>query len=515
MERNKKTSVFISYAREDEKIALKMYNDLKDRNIDAWIDKKNIKPGENWKNKIKQSIKKSSYFLALLSSNSTDKEGFIQNELKIALNLLDEKPVSEIFIIPVRVNDCNVIEDKIQNLHWVDLFSDYKSGFNKILEVLESKANNKSVKRWSEFKEDSFLELKLPIFQWDKNKSSPGALLRADCSCAVPFHFREQEMKDIENWVVSDFRLALRLYIGAGGRGKTRLFIEACKKLQQKGWNAGFLDFENIDILNDVFNKMKIKYEKGCVIIIDYAGTKEKLLFAILEEALKAGDYKIRIVLLDRSLGQKWEFWKSKRSIYRLLCKGAAERKRLPPVADTVETRKKSFDIALKHFSNIFMTTFSESYSEDLDAEYYNEILFLQFRALCAIEGVLIEGDQGLLNHIISRERRFWYENAEEIGLELTDSIINGISQAAAASTLVGGIEKIQDAIKLFKIIPYLKDQPDSIIFKISKLLHEIYPGRYWINPIKPDILGDHLVRTESNRSPILLSEIPSFYCHE
>ncbi len=89
--------VFISYAREDIETARKLYHDLKRAGITPWMDKEDILIGENWKIAIRQAIKESSYFIALLSSNSLSKQGYVQKELKMALNILAEMPVSGIF----------------------------------------------------------------------------------------------------------------------------------------------------------------------------------------------------------------------------------------------------------------------------------------------------------------------------------------------------------------------------------------------------------------------------------
>ena len=62
--------VFISYAREDIEVARKLYHDLKDAGVVPWMDKVDLLIGQDWKFEIKQAIKDSSYFLALLSSNS-------------------------------------------------------------------------------------------------------------------------------------------------------------------------------------------------------------------------------------------------------------------------------------------------------------------------------------------------------------------------------------------------------------------------------------------------------------
>jgi hypothetical protein len=133
---NSKLKVFISYAREDHEIAEKIFDDLLNAGLSPWIDKKQLLPGQNWRTTIITSIKESTYFIALLSTNSVSKKGFVQKELKIALDLLDEFPPEDIFVIPVRVDDCQPLHEKIQYLHWADLFPNYEEGINQILNVL-------------------------------------------------------------------------------------------------------------------------------------------------------------------------------------------------------------------------------------------------------------------------------------------------------------------------------------------------------------------------------------------
>ena len=41
--------VFISYGKEDQAIALKIYHDLKKSGASPWIDSEDILPGQNWK----------------------------------------------------------------------------------------------------------------------------------------------------------------------------------------------------------------------------------------------------------------------------------------------------------------------------------------------------------------------------------------------------------------------------------------------------------------------------------
>jgi len=130
--------VFLSYAKEDYDIAKKLYNDLKCCGIPAWIDREHLLPGQNWKISIEKAINECCFFIVLLSSNSVSKKGFIQNELKISLDMLKSIPPNEIFIIPVRIDDCTPSDERLKYIHWADLFPQYNKGFKKIVQVLAS-----------------------------------------------------------------------------------------------------------------------------------------------------------------------------------------------------------------------------------------------------------------------------------------------------------------------------------------------------------------------------------------
>ena len=88
---NKKIKIFISYASEDVEFAEKIYLKLKSiPNFEPWFGEESLLPGEKWKIAIKNAIKETDFFLILLSKNSTTKQGFVQKELREALNILEE-----------------------------------------------------------------------------------------------------------------------------------------------------------------------------------------------------------------------------------------------------------------------------------------------------------------------------------------------------------------------------------------------------------------------------------------
>ena len=63
--------IFLSYAEEDYPSAKRLYDDLKEAGLNAWLDKETLRPGENKEVAIRNVIKTCNYFIPLLSSIST------------------------------------------------------------------------------------------------------------------------------------------------------------------------------------------------------------------------------------------------------------------------------------------------------------------------------------------------------------------------------------------------------------------------------------------------------------
>ena len=130
--------VFLSYAHEDIDMAFRLFNDLLDAGLKPWFDKAALLPGQRWENEIEKAIKQSQYFIALMSTKSLSKRGFVQKEIKRAIDVLDEIAEEDIYILPVRIDECLPSPAKLNKLQWVDLFPSYETGLEKILNVLLS-----------------------------------------------------------------------------------------------------------------------------------------------------------------------------------------------------------------------------------------------------------------------------------------------------------------------------------------------------------------------------------------
>lgn len=127
------SNIFLSYASEDRKRVLQLYDALMDSGLTPWIDAKDILPGENWDREIRKAIHDSDFFVACLSHLSISKRGYVQKELKQGLDAYASFPEGEIFLIPVRLTPCTVPES-LSHLQWLDLFQ--VGGFKELIDVI-------------------------------------------------------------------------------------------------------------------------------------------------------------------------------------------------------------------------------------------------------------------------------------------------------------------------------------------------------------------------------------------
>ncbi len=143
---NSEIQVFISYAKGDEDAAIRLYGELNKEGVEPWLDEKDILGGQNREQTIRQNIKASKYFLALISNNSDSKRGHAQKELKIALDLLDEFGSNSIFVIPISLDGAKSCDENLQKLQHVDLSTSYDKGLEKLLQVLKRDEEDKKKK---------------------------------------------------------------------------------------------------------------------------------------------------------------------------------------------------------------------------------------------------------------------------------------------------------------------------------------------------------------------------------
>jgi hypothetical protein len=137
-------NVFISYVEEDYAIARRLYAYLKQNGFTPWLDRKNLLPGQNWPRAIERTIETSDFFLACLSTRSVRKRGSFQSELRWALECARRLPLDDVFVVPVRLEECRVPCRIQQQLQYVDLFPAFEKGAARVAAMLRKEWTRRS-----------------------------------------------------------------------------------------------------------------------------------------------------------------------------------------------------------------------------------------------------------------------------------------------------------------------------------------------------------------------------------
>lgn len=139
----RRLKVFLCHARDNATTVYTLYENLKRDGFDPWIDREDLTGGQEWEHEIHSALSTSDVVIICLSWQFNQK-GFRQKELKIALKEADLHPTGEIFIIPVRLQDCDVLME-LQRWQWVDLFE--KDGYEKLLKALDKRAEELGIRK--------------------------------------------------------------------------------------------------------------------------------------------------------------------------------------------------------------------------------------------------------------------------------------------------------------------------------------------------------------------------------
>ena len=123
------THIFLCYAKEDAEIVRRLHARLQKDGFNPWLDEHNLLPGEDWDANIRRAIRQSQVFIACLSTRAVNKTGYVQKELREALDAADTIPEGAVFILPVRLNEC-IVPERLQRWQWVDLFR--KPGYARL-----------------------------------------------------------------------------------------------------------------------------------------------------------------------------------------------------------------------------------------------------------------------------------------------------------------------------------------------------------------------------------------------
>jgi formylglycine-generating enzyme required for sulfatase activity len=136
--------IFLAHVSEDKRLVRKLYWKLKEQGLDPWLDEEDLLPGQNWRAEIPKAIRECDFFIACLSKHSIHKQGYVNKEFRMALDVYAEKPSESIYLIPLKLNACDVpdiqlpkLEISLRDFHWLDYWK--TDGLMRLLNVLDKK----------------------------------------------------------------------------------------------------------------------------------------------------------------------------------------------------------------------------------------------------------------------------------------------------------------------------------------------------------------------------------------
>ena len=295
----------------------------------------------------------------------------------------------------------------------------------------------------------------------------------------------------------------MQLRVGAGGSGKTRLMIEACRRLTERGWCAGFLR-SGTDFDPHEFARL-LREHPRVLVVLDYAEARQTELVALLKTALQSPpEGQLRVMLLARAVGEWWDRLPEVHRDLEDFITGPAVGIpfRLPAVNPEARQRETLFREATGAFAAALGRS-ERPAPPDLSADHFGQVLFIHLAALAALAGQRPETAAGLLDATLRREARYWRQSVDDLGLP--DPARRGMEQAMALLTLTDGARTAARARGLIAQVPALRGADQATRDGIQTLAQTFYPLDGGIDALRPDILGERLVARELARDDELL----------
>lgn len=351
---------------------------------------------------------------------------------------------------------------------------------------------------------------------------SPSELLRPGTQ-AVPFFGRRKEMRGLAAWASSTRHGRVRLILGPGGTGKTRLAIEFARSLRddprwrEQRWRCGYLQpGAGSDVI-----AAAIAGGRPTLLVIDYAeGRVEDDTAALFAELANHDDNPvIRVLLLARSAGEWWDMggrlWSDPGA--RSLVVDADAPTILEPLGSN---NREYFRAAMENFAAAFGIPSPAAALGT--APPGAPILLVHTAALVAVlqamDGVAnreAAPDIRVVGEILGHESKYWMTTAAAAQLDKASPgvDVSTLRRAVAAIGLLGAHDP-QQAAKLLQRLPALAAAPTLTIGRIVRWLYALYPpaDSDELGSLQPDLLLEHLVATEFSRSDLVgqfLDDLP------
>ena len=342
----------------------------------------------------------------------------------------------------------------------------------------------------------------------------------------VDFHGRDEIIDDLEYWCArAEPSVDVRLVVGPGGRGKTRLVQELIKRMDgrpsetfgEQNWVAGFLRTSNALDLSPLRSSAA-----PILVAIDYAEGRADIVGELIRELERHSLVRARVVLIARSAGGRGG-WLDQ--IRREAPSHVGPLLTLGPLDEPGDARRVAYESAYRTFVSKLADLEPERsvaaarpiHEIPLPAEIneprFGDPLTLQLAAL--LVALDTDGSNASLSDETSdplevqllddHERGYWSRTLPS-GVDLTDLTQREIVLTAS---LVPALDE-DGAVNVLRTLPALMDTETMRLRRIAEWVRGIYPppaGRYW-GTLQPDRLLEHLTIEAMHGSAAFISAL-------
>jgi TIR domain len=125
--------IFLCHSSENKSAVKELHRRLTTDGFEPWLDDVNLLPGHDWDFEIRNAVQTSDVVVVCLSRSSVDKVGYVQKEIKLALDAADQRPEGDIFLIPLRLEEC-LVPHRLSRWQWADFF--VQDGYQRLVTAL-------------------------------------------------------------------------------------------------------------------------------------------------------------------------------------------------------------------------------------------------------------------------------------------------------------------------------------------------------------------------------------------
>jgi hypothetical protein len=129
---------FLSYSRADERIALRLASDLRERGIAMWLDQLDIRPSEHWDRAIERAVRECRGLVVVLSPRSVASDN-VADEISFAID-------SGKSVLPVMIERCT-LPLRLTRMQVVDATDNYERALQQCVDELTRRDGAPVVRR--------------------------------------------------------------------------------------------------------------------------------------------------------------------------------------------------------------------------------------------------------------------------------------------------------------------------------------------------------------------------------